>query len=269
MNETSIKTIKKRNDILKLIAILTMLIDHVGATFFPNIITFRIIGRIAFPIFAYQLTLGYKYTSNLKSYFKRIFIFACISYLPYAVFLGHFVGDVFHPNFIAFNVMFLLDYAIIMLIIFDKTKLIISNYLITKSNNLMIKSIIYSLVLIFIIILPEILTITIPHFMFSYSTYGLLMILFFYIFDNNFTMLIHSFLFISCINFLSLYINSSDMNYVIYKVCLQSFCIMAYFIIRYFKNIQFEFKLNKYFAYYFYPVHICILIAIKYFIDYL
>jgi hypothetical protein len=38
----------KRNDILKVIAMVTMLIDHIGYLFFPNMMILRTIGRIAF-----------------------------------------------------------------------------------------------------------------------------------------------------------------------------------------------------------------------------
>ena len=40
---------------LKMIAIVAMLIDHIGAVLFPQIEILRIIGRIAFPIFAFTL----------------------------------------------------------------------------------------------------------------------------------------------------------------------------------------------------------------------
>jgi hypothetical protein len=76
---------KKHNEILKLIAILTMVIDHVGYLFFPQYIIFRIIGRITFPIFAYQLAKGYQHTSNKKKYMTRLWIFALISQIPYTL----------------------------------------------------------------------------------------------------------------------------------------------------------------------------------------
>ena len=43
-------------DLLKLIAIAAMLIDHIGGAFFPEVGVFRWIGRLAFPIFCYCLT---------------------------------------------------------------------------------------------------------------------------------------------------------------------------------------------------------------------
>ena len=74
-----------RNDALKLIGIIAMTIDHIGWLFFPNIVLFRIIGRIAFPIFAYQISVGYRNTSNVYKYMARLFIFALISQIPYGL----------------------------------------------------------------------------------------------------------------------------------------------------------------------------------------
>lgn len=47
---------------LKLFAILTMVVDHVGTVFFPQHPEFRWVGRLAFPIFCYCLTVGLMYT---------------------------------------------------------------------------------------------------------------------------------------------------------------------------------------------------------------
>ena len=46
------------NNVLKIIACITMLIDHMGVLLFPKITILRIIGRIAFPIFAFLLAEG-------------------------------------------------------------------------------------------------------------------------------------------------------------------------------------------------------------------
>ena len=40
-------------DFLKLIAIVSMLIDHIGSVFFPEVRVLRWIGRLAFPLFSY------------------------------------------------------------------------------------------------------------------------------------------------------------------------------------------------------------------------
>lgn len=68
---------------LKILAIVTMLIDHTGAILFPNVIVLRIIGRLAFPIFAYLISEGLLHTSNVKRYLKRLFLFALISEIPF------------------------------------------------------------------------------------------------------------------------------------------------------------------------------------------
>lgn len=59
-----------------------MLVDHVGSYLFPLDIL-RIIGRISFPIFAYQIGIGYKMTSSKKEYIKRLFVCGLISQAPY------------------------------------------------------------------------------------------------------------------------------------------------------------------------------------------
>lgn len=69
---------------IKLIAFITMLIDHIGAVFFPEVLFIRIIGRISFPLFAWGIAKGYKRTSNLKMYAARLLLLAVVSQLPYA-----------------------------------------------------------------------------------------------------------------------------------------------------------------------------------------
>ena len=69
---------------LKIIAVITMCFDHVGYLVFNSQFSwFNIVGRIAFPIFAFQISEGYIHTHNLKNYFWRLFLFALISQIPY------------------------------------------------------------------------------------------------------------------------------------------------------------------------------------------
>ncbi len=57
---------------LKLIALICMTVDHVGLILYPHLRILRIIGRIAFPIFAYMIAEGCRYTSNRARYFGTI-----------------------------------------------------------------------------------------------------------------------------------------------------------------------------------------------------
>ena len=68
---------------LKIIAALSMLIDHVGIMFFPNITLFRIIGRLSFPIFAFMIAEGCKYTKNKSKYFLIIFVLGTLCQIVY------------------------------------------------------------------------------------------------------------------------------------------------------------------------------------------
>jgi len=96
---------------LKLIAIIAMLVDHIGAVLFPEIIVFRIIGRLAFPLFAFLLTEGYRHTSNLKSYLIRLGVFALISQYPFWEAFGYDAG---------LNIFFTLTLGLIAIYLFEK-----------------------------------------------------------------------------------------------------------------------------------------------------
>ena len=67
---------------LKLIACITMLIDHIGSVFVPGY-TLRIIGRIAFPIYCFLLAEGAYYTKNPRKYAFRLFIGLLLSEIPF------------------------------------------------------------------------------------------------------------------------------------------------------------------------------------------
>ena len=66
-----------------------MLIDHMGAIFFPQYRVMRVIGRIAFPIYAYCLTVGCVYTHDMLRYVQRIVLLALIAQPLYVVAMHH------------------------------------------------------------------------------------------------------------------------------------------------------------------------------------
>ena len=68
---------------LKLIAALTMTIDHIGVVFFPRILWLRLIGRLAFPIFAFMIAEGCRHTRSRVRYFFTIFTLAAVCQAVY------------------------------------------------------------------------------------------------------------------------------------------------------------------------------------------
>jgi hypothetical protein len=70
---------------MQIVAMLTMLIDHVGLTFFEDQWIWRAIGRLAFPIYAYCIVQGYKNTRDIRVYMLRLLIIAILSQFPYMI----------------------------------------------------------------------------------------------------------------------------------------------------------------------------------------
>lgn len=130
---------------LKLIALLFMVLDHVGYRMALDDLvsnpklwisignTFRDFGRIAFPIFAFLVAEGFRYTSDRKRYAIRMFVFAVISEVPfdmlknysmqknYLIFRIHDYSPLF--DWSSQNVMLTFFLAIVMLTLIEDYKL--------------------------------------------------------------------------------------------------------------------------------------------------
>ena len=78
------------SEAVKIIALVTMLIDHIGYIMYGHIDTgvynvLRGIGRISFPLFAFLIAEGFFYTKDGKKYLLRIMSFAFISEIPFNI----------------------------------------------------------------------------------------------------------------------------------------------------------------------------------------
>ena len=75
-------------NMLKIIAAVTMLIDHIGYIFFPGKMLWRVIGRIAMPIFAFMISEGCCYSRNKLRYFLSVFVLGMLCQTVYVAFAG-------------------------------------------------------------------------------------------------------------------------------------------------------------------------------------
>ena len=80
---------------LKIIAIVAMTIDHVGALLYPDALWLRVIGRLAMPIMTFLIVEGYHNTRNLKRYLLRLLIFALIAQPFYRLAFPHGLNVLF------------------------------------------------------------------------------------------------------------------------------------------------------------------------------
>lgn len=68
---------------LKIIAAVAMVCDHAGIMIFPQFPILRIIGRLAYPIFAFMIAEGCKYTRSKPRYFGMVFLLAILCQTVY------------------------------------------------------------------------------------------------------------------------------------------------------------------------------------------
>ena len=105
------------SNMLRTIAIILMLFDHVWATYmsFGNWMTY--LGRMAFPIFAFQIAEGFVHTSNFKKYALRLLGFALVTEIPFNLFYSSRWFNPYHQN-----VLFTLLLGLLAIYVIDNAK---------------------------------------------------------------------------------------------------------------------------------------------------
>lgn len=214
---------------LKLIAIISMIVDHIGFIFFPDIYIFRVIGRLAFPLFAFFIAEGMYYTKNRKKYILTMLIFAIISQIPYMFFLRRL------------NILFTFLFAMLIIYFND----------ITKRNNNVIYLIYYALTIILITTLGLFGLI-------DYGIIGIILVFLLYKFKGN---LKYQYLVILiCMALLSVLMISIKESRIYGFVQLASLLTIP--LIMLYNNNKGKVDL-KYLFYLFYPIHLIILLILK------
>lgn len=207
-----------------------MLSDHIGDAVLGKFSFFNLIGRISFPIFAFQAVQGYINTKNLKKHLLKLFIFACISQIPFMLFLSTFTDS------FSLNIFFTLFLGLLTLFIYDKFKCKILGFLFVIISS----------------IISEFLHL-------DYGAFGILLIFAFYFFKDT-KILMASIVIVLCFvkyipNILEFPILSTH-----YLLCAIFTCLSLIFILLYNKK---QGPKTKYFFYIFYPLHLLIIYIIS------
>ena len=98
--------------ILKIIAVITMTIDHAGLLLFGDEPWMRAVGRIAFPLFAFFIAEGFRCTRNRRRYFLTVFSLGVFCQI---------VAEIFSPGE-AWNVLLTFSLSLTLLCLLDKAK---------------------------------------------------------------------------------------------------------------------------------------------------
>lgn len=227
---------------LKWIAIITMLIDHIGATliepylrnhgvrvielfgnsglstespYFILLKTYtsmRLIGRLAFPIFAFLLVEGFIHTKNLKKYILQIGLFALLSEIPFDLATSGKILESSHQN-----IYFTLFIGLVTIAVFDKY----------KENKMK------WIALIIAVIVSEVFRV-------DYAMMGVTVIFIFYFYHKDF----------------------GSRNLLNGLVLLQQYTAVLSLILIQLYNGK-RGKQNKFFFYTFYPAHLLLLYLIR------
>ncbi len=240
---------------LKLIAIICMVLDHAGCLIYMGQLSWmRFIGRIAFPIFAFQISEGYIHTHNLKKYYIKLILFAIISQIPYAWFQYCLSSS---PSL---NIIFTLILGLLSITIYD-VFIKISEH-VTKDTTHSKKSqksindiqFLYKLCGIMIAIVIALIA---DGFDFDYGFYGVFLIFLFYAFRKNKILMNLAVIAITLIYYIPFWLTS---NFNIAYIVLFFFGLIPLIFVDLYngkkgKNFKMAF-------YIFYPVHLTLLCII-------
>ncbi len=218
------------NNQLKIIAMLSMLIDHIGMILFPQIKLFRIIGRIAFPIFAYMIDEGCTYTRNKLKYICSLASFGIICQAIF--FLG--TGSMYMNVLITFTLSVICIFSIDF---FNKSKNLFSGFILLAVAIILI---------LLCIIIPEISNF--HSFAIDYGMLGVLLPVSIYIAHNKAQKIICTIVLLLLMGF-------------VFKG-VQMFALLSIPLLLLYNGKRGKVNL-KYMFYIFYPIHLALIYGIS------
>ncbi len=217
------------NFVLKIIAIITMFIDHLGYAICEKFSYFNYIGRLAFPIFAFGISEGYKHTKSKKNYLMRLLIFAISSQVPFM-----FFNSIFSNSF-KLNIFFTLLTGLIAIIGYEQCK--------NKYVGLL---------------LVVCLSLTADTLKMDYGYWGVLVIFIFHVFKDKKILMNVSYIGLCLLKYIPLYLRYNfNLSYIILCLCT----ILPILFINFYNGKKG--KDTKYLLYAFYPAHLMVLYVIN------
>lgn len=224
-------------NVLKIIALITMTIDHIGYILFPNILWFRIVGRIAFPLFAFLIAEGCKYTKNKFRYFLLIFVLAGFCQIFSYLFAGQ----------TKLNILFTFSISIALIYLLNWVKSV------AKNGNTK-KVIVASLLLVVCLVATYLLTSNSLKFSpisVDYGFWGIMVPFVVSLADNHYIK----------IALISICLVILSFGYAF----VQWFCLISIPILLLYNGKRGKLKI-KYLFYVYYPLHLCVLYLLKFII---
>ncbi len=240
MSKTSLKKQGLSTSSLKILAMITMLIDHSSYLLPEQIfLSLRCIGRLSFPIYAFLLVEGYFHTSNYTRYAVRLLIFSIVSEIPFDIYFSKQIFDLHNQN-----VMFTLFLGLLTIIYIDHRGKDPDGTLSVKGLCVMLCSALVAEV-----------------FRFDYGMLGIFTFLIFYFFRGHRWFIPVTTLYMAMLNGIFL---STSMPITVGRlnlsVRIQIFAVFSMIPIALYNQKQgITRKSFKYFNYGFYPAHLIIL----------
>lgn len=234
------------SNMLRTIAVALMLSDHIWATAmsFGNWMTY--IGRMAFPVFAFQIAEGFVHTSNFKKYALRLLGFAVITEIPFNLFYSSRWFNPYHQN-----VLFTLLLGLLAISVIDKVR-----------KNITVKTVALSLLWLLLICVASVIGFV------DYGFLGMITVVMFYLLRNFPFAWLAQLAAMVLINivFFEGQVFPVEVFGKIFEIPTQGFAVFSLIPIWLYGGRKGRSnKIMQYGFYAFYPVHMLILYLIKYF----
>ena len=222
-------------NVLKLLALILMTVDHIGLYIFPQFKIFRIIGRLAFPIFAYLVSEGATHTRNRARYLYFMLLIGVVTEIIFRIAMPR----------TSLNILITLSLSICIIYSFDFLR---SSFRDNNTKKIAISMSIFCTLLILIFVIAYILPNIIAGYSgINYGICGVLLPFVAYLFKNRFLKL---FAFAICLMLISIFNPLSCQ--------IQLFSLLSIFLLTLYNGKRGHLKI-KYLFYAYYPFHILLL----------